>query len=373
MRLLFVTKSLCSLGGGAERVLLAVAGELADRGHELTIATFDAADAQSFYSVSNQVIVRRLGVGDALAQTDLVALGRRILALRRFTKELRPDVAVGFLHSSYVPLSFALATSGVPVIASEHIVFGHYQSRPVERMALRLIVPLVRAVTAVTEMMRSTYPPAMRSKMQVIPNPLLQSHQLADPVGGRRKTLLSVGRMEPQKDHATLISAFSLIADEFPEWGLRIVGEGSLRGALEEQAHALGLTGRVELPGAVQDISPEYGAAQLFVMPSLYESFGLATAEALSHGLPAAGFADCAGTNELIQDGVNGKLAPGHGSATSLAKVLRSLMSSPDLRKQMGHAAPQTVEQFRLDAVVDRWEALLRRTVEESDVARQCH
>jgi glycosyltransferase involved in cell wall biosynthesis len=186
---------------------------------------------------------------------------------------------------------------------------------------------------------------------------------MADAVGGARKTLLSVGRLEPQKDHKTLITAFGMIADRYPDWQLRIVGEGMLRGALEGQARSLGLGDRIEFPGAVREISAEYASAQLFVMPSLYESFGLATAEALSHGLPAIGFADCPGTNDLIKDRVNGLLAPSRGSAEMLSKSLERLMSSPNLRTSMAEVAPQTVAQFKLHAVVDRWEALLHQVV----------
>jgi glycosyltransferase involved in cell wall biosynthesis len=370
MRVLLVTKSLSFLGGGAERILVDVAGGLADRGHEVAIATFDEKHAESFYPLSKKVAFCRLSVGNTLVQTGLIALGLRARALQRFAKTLKPDVAVGFLHSSYVPLSLGLANSNVPVIASEHIVFTHYGSLPVQRLALRMIVPLVRAVTAVTETMRSSFPPAMRSKMHVIPNPISQSHKLADVVGGAQKTLLSVGRLEPQKDHATLIAAFSMIAEEFPDWILRIVGEGSLRGTLERQARSLGLQRRVELPGSVRDIAQEYVSAQLFVMPSLYESFGLATAEALSHGLPAIGFADCPGTNDLIEDGLNGVLAVGRGSAEGLAAALARLMSSSDLRVQLGCAAPQTVSQFKLDVVLDRWEQLLHQTARQTALGR---
>ncbi len=371
MRLLFVTKSLTFLGGGAERILADVTGALAERGHEVMIATFDALGAESFYPLSDRVAFHRLGVGDIKIPTGIVTLGRRAWALRRFTRTARPDLAIGFLHSSYVPLAVALANSKAPVIASEHIVFEHYRDLPVQRVALRTIVPLVCAMTAVSESMRSTFPRAMQRKMRVIPNPISQAREYADVIGGRRKTLLSVGRLEKQKDQATLVSAFGLIADQFPEWTLRIAGEGALRANLERQVRSLGLGSRVELPGAVRNIGREYAAAQLFVLPSLYESFGLATAEALSHGLPAVGFAECPGTNDLIEDGVNGLLARGVGSPQPLAQALAQLMSSPDLRVRMTRTGPPSVAHFSLEAIADRWEELLRENSRRRDLDRR--
>jgi len=66
-----------------------------------------------------------------------------------------------------------------------------------------------------------------------------------------------------------------------------------LREKLEASVEALGLDGRIQMPGAISDISSEHACAQPYVISSLYESQGLATAEALAHGLPAIGFADC--------------------------------------------------------------------------------
>jgi glycosyltransferase involved in cell wall biosynthesis len=95
-------------------------------------------------------------------------------------------------------------------------------------------------------------------------------------------------------------------------------------------------------------------------MPSIYESFGLATAEALAFRVPAVGFADCPGTNELIQDGRNGILVGGPDAVHALAEGLSRLMDSAPLRAQLGQAGPDSVRRFSLAAVADRWEEVLR-------------
>ena len=327
MRLFFVTKSL-TFQGGAERVLVEVTGALAERGHDVSVATFDRPALDPFYPMSRKVIVRPLGIGDIGTSTGVVALADRARALRGLVKSTLPDVAIGFLNSSYVPMAIGLIGSGIPVIASEHIVYEHYRTLTLQRLILHTIAPMTDAFTAVSDEMRESFPPRIRRKMHVIPHPIAPFRSPADVVGGTRKILLSVGRLEPQKDFATLVSAFAMLADEFPQWILRIVGEGALRQSIEAQARELGLATRIELPGSVRNIEQEYGAAQLFVLPSLYESFGLVTAEALSQGLPAVGFADCPGTNALITPGHNGLLAPGRGSPESLADSLRHLMET---------------------------------------------
>jgi glycosyltransferase involved in cell wall biosynthesis len=368
MKLLFAIKALALPGGGAERVLADIATELAVRGHEVVVASFDAEGTEDFYKFAAPIRRVRLGIGHVRTQSGAVETLRRMLALRRLVRIEIPEVAIGFMHSAYIPLCLSLLGSGVPVIASEHIVYGHYEERALERLLLRITTPFVYAYTAITEDMRRGFPGAIRYRMAVIPNPVrVAAVNRSDFLGTGKKVLLAVGRLEKQKDHATLIRAFSKICDLFPEWTLRIVGEGSLRASLELLVLQLGLQRKVILCGASGTIDAEYKTADLFVMPSLYESFGLATAEAMGHGLPAVGFGNCPGTNTLIQDGVNGLLVWGEDRSEALASGLARLMGSPEERARLGAAAPQRLAAFTPDSIVERWIRLARGAVHGQD------
>lgn len=98
-------------------------------------------------------------------------------------------------------------------------------------------------------------------------------------------------------------------------------------------------------------------------MSSVYESFGLATAEALAHGLPAVGFADCPGTNELIESGINGILVSGDDRVEALAAGLETAMGDPQLRQRMSARGPDSVAEFSVEHIVDRWEGLLDEVI----------
>ncbi len=369
MKLLFVIKTLELPGGGAERVLAEVTAALAQRGHEVAILSFDPPGGAPFYALHPAVRRMVQGIGDIRSGTEAGEAVRRVAAMRRLAKEERPDVAIGFMHSAYIPLGLALLGSAIPVVASEHIAYDHYRTRPLQAALLRLTPLLARTVTVISPAIRNGFPAMLRRRMAVIPNPVgMQGRGSADPAGeaGSTKTLLSVGRLEEQKNHRTLIDAFARIAPDFPDWRLRIVGEGSLRGSLEAQLRRLGLDDRVSLPGATSDVGQDYAKAQLFAMPSSYESFGLATAEALSHGLPVVGFTDCPGTNELVQDGVNGILVAGPDRAAALAEGLAGLMASPERRRRLGAAGPASIDQFAPERVADQWEKLLIATAGRS-------
>jgi glycosyltransferase involved in cell wall biosynthesis len=206
--------------------------------------------------------------------------------------------------------------------------------------------------------------------MVVVRNPVhIDTESRADALGSgcARKILLSVGRLEVEKDHAVLVDAFSRIAERVPDWDLRIVGKGALHEQLKAQISVLGLANRVQLPGSTNEISKEYLSAQLFVVPSRYESFGLATAEALAYGLTVVGFADCPGTNQLVHGGYNGILADGtHGRATSLAAALNSLMTNDRLRAHLSGKSQDILDDFRLEHVLDCWD----RLIEEATCAK---
>lgn len=365
MRLLFAIKTLALPGGGTERVLADLTSGLAQRGHAMTVLSFDRPGVEPFYAFDRKVRRVTLGIGDVGRGTRASEGVRRVFGLRRLAREVRPDVAVGFMHSAYIPLGIALVGTGVPVIASEHIAYDHYRTRPLQAALLRLTPSLTRATTVISPAIRDGFPRALRRRMVVVPNPVsAQDRRPADVSGEGKadKVLLAVGRLEAQKDHRTLIAAFARIAGDFPDWRLRIVGEGTLRGELEAQIARLGLDGRVRLAGATSRIDDEYVAAQLFAMPSSYESFGLTTAEALSHGLPVVGFADCPGTNELVRDEVNGRLVDGTDREASLAGGLAALMGSTETRQRLAAAAPASIEDFALERIVDLWEELLAQT-----------
>jgi glycosyltransferase involved in cell wall biosynthesis len=360
MRLQFVIKALSLQGGGAERVLCEICSELAERGHSVEIISFDQPRSVDFYPLDQRVGRIRLGIGRIDAPSGIGEFARRVRALRSLLLAKRPDVAVGFMHSGFVTLAVAGLATGIPVIASEHTVYDHYRERPLEKLLIRAIAPLCTAFTITLENVRRGFPGAIAGRMTVIPDPVMLRPQPPEPRDHDRQRLLFVANFRPEKRHRALISAFGLVAAENPTWDLRLVGEGELRLEVERQVRNLGLQSRISFAGAVADVSREYAAADLFVVPSAYESFGLATAEALASGLPVVGFADCPATSQLVQDGCNGILVRGPDRARALAQSLRRLMSSIELRKSLGRSGPASVQGYSIKSVVDKWEQLLR-------------
>ena len=367
MKIIFAIKALDNVGGGAERVLADISRELSENGHEITIITYDPSGGESYYALHPAVKRIALGVGRTDRSATLGETLRRMVALRRVIVQQAPDIVVGFMHSVYVPLGLALLGTSIPVIASEHIVPEHYRHHHLERYLLKITPYITKCITVVSEQVKDSYAEALRQHMVSIPNPVsVQTQARADVTGfGRkRKTLLAVGRLTAQKDHKTLLQAFSKIASLFPDWDLRIVGDGELKTELQNKIKMLGLEERVPLPGNNPEIVKEYTNAQLFVIPSLYESFGLVTAEALAYGLPTIGFLDCPGVNYFVHPGENGILASGNNRAVALSNALKILMADENKRKQMGENAILIKKYINKKIIIEQWESLLVKSTE---------
>jgi sugar transferase (PEP-CTERM/EpsH1 system associated) len=176
--------------------------------------------------------------------------------------------------------------------------------------------------------------------------------------GGSRVVLGTVGRFDPIKNHAGLLRAFRAILERHPDWRGRvrliIAGDGPLRGGLAALARELGLEGSVWFPGARSDVPELMRAMDVFVLPSINEGISNTILEAMATGRPVV--AGRAGGNpELVVDGVTGALYDPDDSI-GLATALEQYVQQADLRRSHGEAARRRVlEQFSLDAMVDRY------------------
>ena len=186
----------------------------------------------------------------------------------------------------------------------------------------------------------------------VMPNPL--------PLGFTpRSTLdapliMTAGRLVAEKQFALLIDAFAQIADQAPEWRLRICGEGAQRPELVRQVRKWNLWDRVELPGSLPDMVGEWPKASVAALTSRTEGFPLVVQEAMAAGVPVASF-DCpSGPREIIEHEVNGLLVAPQ-SVTGMAAALLRLTGDADLRRRLGRGALRTARQYDAHAIAVRW------------------
>jgi glycosyltransferase involved in cell wall biosynthesis len=199
-----------------------------------------------------------------------------------------------------------------------------------------------------------------RQKTTTIFNPLRPLHEEA-PQGLHERAkrevfwgendikLLSVGRLVPQKDYVTMVEALSILQEQ-GNFKLIIVGNGSLRTALQDKIALLGLEQTVLLAGNSYSLFEYYNNADLFLMSSSSEGFGNVLVEALSFGLPIVS-TDCqSGPAEILADGTFGILTPVGDAAAFAAGIELALSTPPDPDTQKRRAAF-----FSIEAAVDQY------------------
>jgi len=366
MKIIFAIKNLSSAVGGAERVFCEVASNLVNRGHEIIVLTFDSIGSSSFYHLDSKIRKIDLSIGDSSSPANFLESFSRLKLLRKVIKEEKPNAVVGFMHSIYIILAFALNGISIPVIASEHIVIDHYRRKPFQFALLCISSFLIKKYTVLSYSIKERYPYFIQKKMNVIPNPI-KDFKIKNSFKkvNKRKIILNIGRLEHQKDHLTLIKAFSKIESSFPDWDLIIIGDGSLKNEIRKEIDFLNLNKRIFLKGFTKKIDSEYIQADIFVVSSLYESFGLVTAEAMSFGIPCIGFADCPGTNELIINEKTGLLVDSTvGRSSSLAAGLARIISDKTFRINLGKAGKEFINsKFSDEEVANSWEDLLYNVI----------
>lgn len=346
MKICFITSTLIS--GGSERVMSLLANRFAEDGYDVEIININKHIV--FYPIDSRIVLR-------FAEDEVgTSVYKKLLWLRRYIKKSQPDVVVPFMEAVYCFTLVSLIGCKVPVISSERI---DPRKSPFLRNLLRyLILPLTDWLVVQTQDIKDFYPRFIQKKTSIIYNPV--SEQVFNlPQVEKEDVVISVGKLDDQKNHALLIRAFSKVAQVFPTWKLIIFGEGPRRQSLQLTIENLQLTNRVLLPGRSNRVIEEMNRSKIFAFSSNYEGMSNAILEAVCVGLPVV-TTNVSGAEELVQEG--GYVVP-IGSEKQLVESMRSLMDDSSKRSRMGEQNKKRAHEYDIDLIYRQWESLIKEVV----------
>jgi glycosyltransferase involved in cell wall biosynthesis len=344
--------------GGAEVLVAAVVQGLDGRRFDIQAATIGPAGVIGEELRRRGNLVHALGLS-LREDPDLKIISR----IRQLLKHLKPDILHTHLyHPSYYGRLAALGLGLKGVVASVHNVY--IKTKFHRRLWNFLLSWTTDRIVAVSPQVRHdvlVYDAVPASRLNLLPNGInlaaldvaLSREEAKARLEVAGLCLGAVGRLEEQKGHAFLLEAFPAIAAAVGEITLLLAGDGSLRPALEQQAGALGIAGRVKFLGTRRDMPLIYRALDILALPSRWEGLPLALLEAMGAGLPVVA-TQVGGVKDVIEDGINGRLVPA-GDPQALAASIVELSRRPDRRAALGGAAKETIRRrFSQEAMLQR-------------------
>ena len=177
---------------------------------------------------------------------------------------------------------------------------------------------------------------------------------------GDRKVLMHISNFRPVKRIRDVVRIFAQVNESVPSV-LVMVGDGPDRHDAEQEARQLGVEKQVHFLGKIDQVAPLLAAADVFLLPSQSESFGLSALEALASGTPVVG-SRAGGLPEVVRDGETGILCT-IGDVDGMARAALSLLRDESKWRIMSRAAAADArERFAMDDIVERYEQLYVQT-----------
>lgn len=343
--------------GGAERQVLDLADRFVCGGHVVRIAYLTGP-------VLLRPVCDSVGLSDLRVKKSIFGLFIGLFNLVALIREFRPDV----VHSHMVHANILSRLSRILVRFPRLICTAHSNNEGgrLRMLAYRVTDALADcstnvSVEAVAAFEKNKAVPAGRMipvlngvDVEKFKPDILARQQLRGELGlTGKKVFVAVGRLVDAKDYPNLLRSFVSVYEREPDAVLLIVGGGPLENQLEELAFEFGISKAVRFLGVRHDVPKVLNAADIFVLSSAWEGFGLVVAEAMATELVVVA-TDCGGVAEVI--GECGFLVPACNSQELAKAMLDALALKEDEIAEIGKSSrKRVVDKYSLDAVVRRW------------------
>lgn len=344
--------------GGSERVLVNLAEYFLNHGWAVTMVT--QYKDQKEYPLDRRA--KRIFSdieGEEISGNRLVDFIRRFRKLRMIWKRESPDIILSFIGKNNIMAILTSRFLGIPVAVSVRGEPSEEYYNSVLRQLAKILFARADGVILQTKRCQDFFPMKVRKRSVILRNPVNTVFFKERYEGEREKTIVSVGRVDANKNHEMLVKAFAEIAEEFSEYKLIVYGEGDCRDKLKKQAQELGLKERILFPGSVRHVEDAIYKARVFVLPSNTEGVPNTLVEAMLMGLTVISTdCPCGGPAALIKNGVNGLLTP-VGDVRSMKENLCLVLHDQKMADRLGISAAEIAEDYRPESVYGSWQDFL--------------
>ena len=329
--------------GGAERVTSILANYLSQKFEVTLITNFVDSKEYGLDSKVTRLVLSSKGVVDQIKE------------IRQILKKIQPYCTITMFAPMYIYTYFAQLGLNIPQIVSERNDPRRFAGRIVTKKLYQYLLKKANGIVFQTREAEEFYYKNGISKATIIYNPIITAKLPDVNLENRKKRVINIGRLHPQKNQKMLISAFKRIHHKYPEYTLDIFGAGELEEELNDFISENNASEYVHLKGTTSKVAEELNSSEMFVLSSDFEGMPNTLIEAMCMGVPSISTdCPCGGPRELIKDGVNGLLTP-VGDANKLAEKMDAILGNYELRENLSNNAVKLRRKLDVDKICDEW------------------
>lgn len=335
--------------GGAERVISILANSYIKKGWEVYIVMM--LSSKNEYDLDNRI--RLIDIKQKY-MFRFLNIPYWMFSLRKLIIEENIDTIVSFF--TRINIIVLIATIGLKIrriVSERNDPYNDGRSYITDTIS-RFLYKYANMLVLQTKRSKKYYENEKKINSIIIPNPIVIYAKKAQI---RKNKIVAVGRLEPQKNHAMLISAFYEVNKLNKDFDLWIYGEGSLKDDLLKQCFELGIHDKVHFPGNVKDIHKRISDASIFVLSSDYEGLSNALLEAMLMGIPCISTM-CAGADEYIEDLYSGCLID-VGNKNQLVDRINLLIKDDRLKNKLSSNGVISASRCTYESVINLWEEII--------------
>ncbi len=347
MKIVFVSQPLST--GGAERVIAALANRFHEIGHDVKIVVVDNGDSNVYYTHAGIEFIHI-----PKPSNPVYDLFYRAKVMRQYFNEYKPDIILPFTTQKNVSVLLATLFTDHTVIISERNNPYLDPKNKALRILRKMLYFTADGFVFQTDGAKAYFSKKIQVRSCVIANPL--SDNLPVPwASERRKTIVMVNRLDPQKNLKMAIDAFAEVAKKYPDYNLEIFGKGPLQGEITEYVESMHLESKVFLRGFCKNVCEKIVDARIYLMTSDFEGMSNSLMEALAIGLPCISTDHpTGGAKALIRDHENGILIPVRDIDACVTAILE-LIEDEDLCCSLSDNSAKLRDELTVEHIANQW------------------
>ena len=354
MKIDFIISSL--QGGGAERVLVLLANNLAkNKAYNVSVITLNKG--KDIYNLDTSI--NRVSLDYGVIPVHNI---RSFINLFKyyFIKKNRPDIIISFTTGNNLLTIPIAKIYSIKIIAEEHIsylgtmVYHNFW----DSFTRKFLYKKADVVTVLTSHDVEYYK-KYGANVVVMPNPC-SFEPIKENSNNRQKIILAVGNLDRyhHKGFDNLIELIAPILKANPEWKLKIAGSGnSGHEILQKLSEKFKISNQVIFTGFVSNISDIMRESSIFILSSRFEGLPMVLLEAMSQGMASIAY-DCkTGPSDIITNGVNGFLIEDQDKE-SMQKKLQNLIDNDSLRNTFAKESIVSLDKYHISSIIKRYESI---------------